>query len=255
MSEPLLTVTSVRKRFTRVLAVDGLSLEANPGEIVALLGPNGAGKTTLIRMIVGIFRPDEGTIRFARNGASADRPDPASIGYLPEERGLYRDLAVLRTLTYFGVLRGMSRGQAESRSRDWLRRFDLLDRAAEKLEALSKGNQQKVQLIASIVHSPTLAIWDEPFSGLDPVNQEVVLGMLRDLKAEGATVLLSAHQMELVERVADRAIVIHRGREVASGSMDVLRRGGGGAEERLHDLFLRLVREAGENADGTGASA
>jgi ABC-2 type transport system ATP-binding protein len=149
----------------------------------------------------------------------------------------------------------MSRGQAESRSRDWLRRFYLLYRAAEKLEALSKGNQQKVQLIASIVHSPTLAIWDEPFSGLDPVNQEVVLGMLRDLKAEGATVLLSAHQMELVERVADRAIVIHRGREVASGSMDVLRRGGGGAEERLHDLFLRLVREAGENADGTGASA
>jgi ABC-2 type transport system ATP-binding protein len=203
--------------------VDGLSFSVDRGEIFALIGPNGAGKTTTLRMLLGILRPDRGAVRYALDGVAA-WPPASRLGYLPEERGLFREAPVARTVAYFGVLRGMERGAANAAAAAWLERVGLADRAHERPDALSKGNQQKVQLAAALVHRPAVAILDEPFSGLDPLNQELFLGLLRELRDEGATVVLSAHQMQLVERVADRILVMDRGREALAGTLDDLRR-------------------------------
>jgi ABC-2 type transport system ATP-binding protein len=223
MSEPVVRAESVVKQFATVRAVDGLSFAVERGEIFALLGPNGAGKTTMLRMLLGILRPDSGEIRYALDGA-AGWPRPGQLGYLPEERGLFREAPVARTVAYFGVLRGMERGAAQRAASEWLSRVGLAERAHERPDALSKGNQQKVQLAAALVHRPAVAVLDEPFSGLDPLNQELFLGLLRELRDGGATVILSAHQMQLVERVADRILVIDRGRAVLAGTLDELRR-------------------------------
>ena len=221
---PLVEVERVSKSYARVHAVRDLSLAVAPGEIFALLGPNGAGKTSLVRMLVGIMQPDSGTIRFHLDGASGPELPAEAVGYLPEERGLFRDTPVLRTLTYFGVLRGMRRKDAEGAADGWLTRLELQDRAHDRIDALSKGNQQKVQLVAAILHRPRFAILAEPFSGLDPLNQELVLELLRELVKDGTTVLLSAHQMDLVEQVADRVLLLHRGRAVLSGPLAEVRR-------------------------------
>jgi ABC-2 type transport system ATP-binding protein len=226
MNRNILEVRAVEKEFESVRAVGGLSFEVRAGEIFALLGPNGAGKTTMVRMLTGIIRPDRGTIRYMLAGDRAAPPAPAQLGYLPEDRGLYKELPILRTLCYFGVLRGMTRPEATRAAEQWLARLGLGDRAKDKLEALSKGNQQKVQFIASILHRPAFAILDEPFSGLDPVNQDTFLQLLRELRAEGMTILLSAHQMQLVERIADRILLINRGRDVLQGSLAEIRRNG-----------------------------
>jgi ABC-2 type transport system ATP-binding protein len=221
------TVHDVVKRFETVTAVGGVSFRVRRGEIFALLGPNGAGKTTLVRMLMGILRPDAGTVQYSLSsdaGRAARWPAPADLGYLPEERGFYKDVPVLRALTYFGRLRGMSRTDAENASRRWLERLDLAERAREKLDSLSKGNQQKVQFIAAVVHRPAFAVLDEPFSGLDPLNQEFFLELLRELRSQGTAILLSAHQMQLVERVADRVLLMNRGQEVLSGTLDEIRR-------------------------------
>lgn len=211
----MLQIDRVTKRFGAIAAVTELSLAVAEGEILALLGPNGAGKSTLIRMIVGLIKPDDGVVaRSLGNGR---------IGYLPEERGLYQDMPILRTLTYFGRLHGMSRGAAESEGTEWLKRLGLGDRARDKVKTLSKGNQQKVQFAASILHRPRLAILDEPFSGLDPVNQELFLELVRELRSNGTTVIFSAHQMTLVERLADRVFLMSRGREVLHGTIADLR--------------------------------
>jgi ABC-2 type transport system ATP-binding protein len=230
---PLLEVEQVRKSFGDIHAVDGVTLRARPGEVLALLGPNGAGKTTLLRMIIGMIRPDAGTIRYRLGddgpggpaaAASTATLDPALVGYLPEERGLYQDVPVRRVLLYFAALRGMRRQDARGEAGRWLERVGLLDRAGEELRALSKGNQQKVQFISAIIHRPRLVVLDEPFSGLDPLNQEFFLELIRELRAAGAAVLLSAHQMQLVERLADRILLIRHGRPAAEGSVAELRR-------------------------------
>jgi ABC-2 type transport system ATP-binding protein len=223
MSEPALRADSVVKQFASVRAVDGLSFAVERGQIFALLGPNGAGKTTTLRMLLGILRPDSGEIRYALDGVVA-WPPASRLGYLPEERGLFREAPVARTVAYFGILRGMDRGAANVAAAAWLKRLGLADRAHERPDALSKGNQQKVQLAAALVHRPSVAILDEPFSGLDPLNQELFLDLLRELRNEGAAVVLSAHQMQLVERVADRILVMDHGREALSGTLDDLRR-------------------------------
>jgi ABC-2 type transport system ATP-binding protein len=223
MSREILLVDAVEKEFDRVKAVDGLSFDVRAGEIFALLGPNGAGKTTTVRMLTGIIRPDRGAIRYTLTGERAATPAPSQLGYLPEERGLYKDQPILRTLAYFGVQRGMNRSDAARAAGQWLERLGLRDRAQDKLDALSKGNQQKVQFIASILHQPSFAVLDEPFSGLDPVNQDAFLDLIRELRANGMTVLLSAHQMQLVERIADRILLIDRGREVLKGSLQEIR--------------------------------
>ncbi len=223
MSREILCVDAVEKEFDRVKAVDGLTFDVRAGEIFALLGPNGAGKTTTVRMLIGIIRPDRGTIRYTLTGERAAAPAPSRLGYLPEERGLYKDQPIMRTLTYFGVQRGMNRPDAARAAGEWLERLGLRDRAQDKLDVLSKGNQQKVQFIASILHRPSFAILDEPFSGLDPLNQDVFLDLIRELRADGMTVLLSAHQMQLVERIADRILLIDHGRETLSGSLQEIR--------------------------------
>jgi ABC-2 type transport system ATP-binding protein len=218
----MITIRDVRKRFATVQAVDGVSLTVARGEIFALLGPNGAGKTTLLRMLLGLILPDSGSIEFAGSGAAG--PDPREIGYLPEDRGLYQDVEVLDTLTYFGALRGMDRRVARAAAESWLERMDLQERGREPLKSLSKGNQQKIQFISAILHRPALAVLDEPFSGLDPLNQDLFLTLIRELRDGGATVVLSAHQMQLVERVADRIVVLNRGQAVLSGTLAEVRR-------------------------------
>jgi ABC-2 type transport system ATP-binding protein len=218
MNKIILKVDSIYKGFEKQIAVDQLSFDVMRGEVFALLGPNGAGKTTTIRMLLGIIQPDAGTVSFSLgNGEST--PRPSQIGYLPEERGLYRDIPVLKTLTYMGILRGLDRRDAESQGRSWLERVELADRASDKLETLSKGNQQKVQFISAILHRPVFAILDEPFSGLDPINQDFFIEIIRNLREKGTTILLCAHQMELVERLADRVLLLNRGREILSGTL------------------------------------
>jgi ABC-2 type transport system ATP-binding protein len=210
--------------YANVRAVAGVSFAVRKGEIFALLGPNGAGKTSLVRMLLGILRQDGGDIEYCIRGAVPAWPDSADLGYLPEDRGLYKDIPVLRTLVYFGVLRGMRRSAAKAAALKWLDRMGLGDRAGVKLDALSKGNQQKIQFISAILHRPAFAVLDEPFSGLDPLNQESFAGLIRELRDEGMTVLLSAHQMQLVEKLADRVLLMNHGREVLSGTVDEMRR-------------------------------
>ncbi|MEZ4587407.1 MAG: ATP-binding cassette domain-containing protein, partial [Gemmatimonadales bacterium] len=219
---PLLRLDGITKSFGERPVVDRLSFDVRPGEIFALLGPNGAGKTTVVRMLLGIIAPDEGRIESSLDGATSGRLPPARTGYLPEDRGLYREIPVLRTLVYFGQLRGLGHDEARRRALEWLERMGLLDRVDERLDALSKGNQQRVQLIAALLHRPTLAVLDEPFSGLDPLSQEFFLDLVREIRDAGTTILLSAHQMDLVERVADRVLLINRGREILNGSIGEL---------------------------------
>jgi ABC-2 type transport system ATP-binding protein len=239
MNDYILEVTQIEKTFGRVRAVDALSFEVGRGEIFALLGPNGAGKTTTIRMLVGIIRPDAGSIEFRLSPGAPAAPRPDEIGYLPEDRGLYKEIPILRTLVYFGILRGMERAAATRAAEQWLDRLGLRERAGDKFDALSKGNQQKVQFISAILHKPAFAVLDEPFSGLDPVNQEAFLDLLRELRDAGTTVLLSAHQMQLVERIADRILVVNCGRRVLGGSLGEIR-------ERAslgNRIYLRLEGE------------
>jgi ABC-2 type transport system ATP-binding protein len=220
---PILTVRDVTKTYASVRAVGGVSFAVECGEIFALLGPNGAGKTSLVRMLLGILRPDSGAIEYRVRGDTPAWPAPADLGYLPEDRGLYKDIPVLRTLVYFGVLRGLRRADARRAALAWLDRMGLGDRAADKLDTLSKGNQQKIQFISAVLHKPAFAVLDEPFSGLDPLNQDFFSRLIRELRDDGMTVLLSAHQMQLVEKLADRILLMNRGREVLSGTVDEMR--------------------------------
>lgn len=220
-------VEEVVKRYASVTAVDGVSFVVERGEVFALLGPNGAGKSTVVRMLCGIIAPDEGRLRFDLGSGPRGVADPLRIGYLPEDRGLYADAKVLPMIAYLASLRGMARAEAERRALGWLERFDLLGRERDRVDALSKGNQQKVQLIAALLHEPALAILDEPFSGFDPVNQDVVSRLIRQLRAAGTTVILSAHHMDLVESIADRVLLLHRGREVMGGTLASVRAASG----------------------------
>ena len=219
MHSHILEVSAITKEFERVRAVDELSFHIQRGEIFALLGPNGAGKTTTVRMLLGIIRPDTGVIRFRVKSEDIAPPPPSELGYLPEDRGLYKELPIEKTLIYMGILRRMPREDARRAAHEWLEKVGLKDRARDKLEALSKGNQQKVQFISSILHRPAFVILDEPFSGLDPINQEFFLDVIRQLRDSGTTILLSAHQMNLVERLADRVLLMNRGRAVLQGTV------------------------------------
>lgn len=245
MSVPILQIRDVIKRYATVTAVNGVSLTVRAGERFALLGPNGAGKSSLIRMVLGLTRPDAGGISLAFDGTIGPpgHANAGRIGYLPEERGLYQDVPLLRTLTYFATLRGMTPQAGDAAAREWLDRLGLADRAKEPVKALSKGNQQKVQLASALLHRPSLAILDEPFSGLDPLNQEFLLGLIRDLSNDGTTVLFSAHQMQLVERLADRIAIMQTGRVVLEGTPTQL-------AEAWHagDLLILQVADGGDLA-------
>ncbi len=249
-STPVLSVRGIRKAFKDRVAVDDLSFDVQAGEIFGFLGPNGAGKTTALRMILGITHPDAGTVTF-EGRAQVDR---SRIGYLPEERGLFEDQRVIDTLTYLGELRGMRARDSRKAGLSWLDRLGLADRAKSKLNELSKGMQQKVQFAAAVLHAPTLAVLDEPFSGLDPLNQELFLDIVRELRDRGTTVLFSAHQLNLVERLCDRFLLIARGREVITGSLDTMRRTiTGGASETL--VLELAARNGGPAPDAAAAHA
>ncbi len=216
----VLAVEAISKQFGDLQAVDAISFEVHPGEIFGFLGPNGAGKTTTLRMIMGITRPDSGRVLFH----GRDEVDRGGIGYLPEERGLYEDARLVDVLVYLGTLRGMSRSDAHREAMRWIQRMGLGDRYKHKVSALSKGNQQKIQFAGAVLHRPELAALDEPFAGLDPLNQELFLDLIRELKEQGTAVLLSAHQLDLVERLCDRFFLISNGRRLLAGTLSELRR-------------------------------
>lgn len=209
----------IEKSYSTVKAVNRISFDVQSGQIFALLGPNGAGKSSLIRMLVGLTRPDAGQIRIEYKGEQLSALPKRCYGYLPEDRGLYLDKTVRQNLTYIGKLRGMAAVDISAALVQWCTRLDLLEKMDDTLNKLSKGNQQKVQLISCVLHKPDLLILDEPFSGLDPVNQEHVLSILTELKQSGTTVILSAHQMALIERLADQMLLLNKGELVAQGSL------------------------------------
>jgi len=215
----VLSVRDVVKTFGPVRAVDGISFTVQRGTITGLLGRNGAGKTTTIRMITGVFFPDAGSIEWL--GSERDARD--RIGYLPEERGLYRQMKVKEHLLFLAEIKGCRGSSVAPSAERWLKRFELWDKRDAKVEELSKGNQQKVQLIGTLLHDPDLIILDEPQSGLDPVNMLLVRDLLRELKEEGRTILLSTHMMAEAERMADDIILIHKGKIVLSGGLDEVR--------------------------------
>ncbi|RMH42466.1 MAG: ATP-binding cassette domain-containing protein [Deltaproteobacteria bacterium] len=218
-----LRLRAVTKRFGDVTAVSGLSLDVPAGSIYGILGPNGAGKTTTLRMINDIVRPDEGTIELF--GALAPGRDAARrIGYLPEERGLYPKMRVDETLAFFGQLRGLSRADAVRRGDAWLDRLDLSDWRSAKVQELSKGMQQKIQFITAVLHEPELLILDEPWSGLDPINAEVLRSIVAEQKQRGCTILFSTHLMEQAEQIVDDVCIIARGNKVVDGPLGQIKR-------------------------------
>jgi len=208
----------VVKSYDGLRAVDEISFAIPSGSIYGLLGPNGAGKTTTIRMMMRILLPDTGDIRIF--GDSLDRVDKARIGYLPEERGLYKKMKVTELLTFFGEIKRMERGTARRRASEWLERLDLSAFAERKAEDLSKGMQQKLQFIATVLHEPDLLILDEPFSGLDPVNTNLLKDIILEYHHKGHTVVFSTHMMEQVEKLCESICLIDKGRIVVSGTLE-----------------------------------
>ena len=203
----MLQISDLSKSYNRKPALDAVSLTISKGEIYGLLGPNGAGKTTLIRIVNQIIAPDSGIIRF--DGQLMNSEHLRQIGYLPEERGLYKNMYVLDHLVFLGKLRGLSAAEALRNSNYWLEKLSISEWSKKKIETLSKGMAQKIQFIAALIHDPQFLILDEPLSGFDPVNVELILKELKELKANGKTILLSTHNMRSVEEICDRATLIH----------------------------------------------
>ncbi|HRS52991.1 MAG TPA: ATP-binding cassette domain-containing protein [Candidatus Marinimicrobia bacterium] len=213
----MLQLKQVKKVFNKTVAVDNLDLSIPTGSIFGLLGPNGAGKTTTIRMIMNIIQPDEGEILY--NGNHLERSDLLKVGYLPEERGLYQKMKLKETVVYLARLKGLSLAEANQCVDEYLRRFDLSVYSHRRIQELSKGNQQKVQFIVSVIHKPELLILDEPFAGLDPVNQLLLKEIIAELQGRGATVIFSTHQMEQVEKLCDRICLINKGKPILNGDL------------------------------------
>jgi ABC-2 type transport system ATP-binding protein len=221
MSASVLRLEDVTKRFGDLTAVDGLSFSVPEGAVFGFLGGNGAGKTTSLRMALDIIRPTSGRIEVM--GAPPSRENAAAIGFLPEERGLYRLMSVLDTIVYFGRLKRMDAGAARKAAMDLLVRLGLEDRAKTPVGKLSKGLAQKVQLATALVNAPRLILLDEPFSGLDPVNQGLLEDVIRDASRAGSTVVFSTHVMQHAERLCDRLLLLARGRKVFEGTQDEAR--------------------------------
>ena len=217
MPDIALELTGVTKRFGDFTAVDNLSLTLERGKILGFLGPNGAGKTTTLRMMLGIYKPDTGRARLLGSSVSRVRE---RIGYLPEERGLYKRMRAESAIAYIATLKGIKRSEALKRARELLEHFGLGPFAKVRIEGLSKGMSQKVQLLAAIAHNPDFAILDEPFSGLDPVNQSDLANFLRALARNGKTILFSTHTMEHAERLSDQLVIMSRGRKVFDGTLN-----------------------------------
>jgi ABC-2 type transport system ATP-binding protein len=217
----ILEVRNVRKSFDSVRAVDRISFRAQGGRIFGLLGPNGAGKSTTIRMIMNIISPDEGEILF--DGRPIRRADKDRIGYLPEERGLYRKMVINDALLYFASLKNLARGEAQKRADRWLERFELAEWKRRKVGELSKGMSQKLQFIVAVLHDPEILVLDEPFAGLDPVGTESLREAVMELGRRGGTILLSTHIIDQAEKMCGEILIIDHGREVLAGPVDALK--------------------------------
>jgi len=220
-----LKIEHVTKKFGDFMAVNDLSMTVEKGSMYGFLGANGAGKTTIFRMILGLLDATEGAITW--DGKPITYASSKHIGYLPEERGLYPKMKVADQLVYLGQLRGMKKNEAKFAASKWLERFEVLHYAHKKVEELSKGNQQKIQVIASIIHKPSLIILDEPFSGLDPINVEMLKKAILDIQKEGATIVFSSHRMDHVEELCEQLCILHHGEALVSGTLSEVKRGFG----------------------------
>lgn len=240
----VLSLNNVTKRFGNFTAVDNLSISIPEKQMFGFLGGNGAGKTTTFRMILGLLDPSGGTITW--NGKKIDYSTSPEIGYLPEERGLYPKMKVNDQIIYLARLRGMDKKEAEKELDYWLKRFNVPQNKTKKVEELSKGNQQKIQLIASIIHKPKLLILDEPFSGLDPVNVELLKDAVAEIKENGTTIVFSSHRMEHVEELCENLCIMHKGTPVVHGGLKEIKRSFGKKNVTIHadfDLsFLEAVK-------------
>ena len=247
---------SVSKRFGQVIAVDDFSLRVPTGCIYGFLGPNGAGKTTIIRMLMSIFYPDAGRVEVL--GQSDPLAVKDRLGYLPEEKGLYKKMKVGELVAYFGRLKGLDGRQANERAESLLRRFGLGEWIDRRCEALSKGMGQKVQLLVTMIHEPDLVILDEPFTGLDPVNSDVMRDVVLQMKRDGRTVVFSTHIMEQAEQLCDYVVLINKGKKVLDGELSAVRASGGqgvmidydgDGEVLAHLPGVQRVNDAGKQAE------
>jgi len=232
-------VSRIAKSFADKVAVDDLSFSVAPGEMFGLIGPNGAGKTTTIRMMMDIIKPDSGEVTILGEKLSEATKD--RLGYMPEERGLYKKLSVLESIVYLASLKGMDRHSATEKANELLNHTGMLDSKKKKIEELSKGMGQIIQLIVTIVHDPQLVILDEPFAGLDPVNTELLKEMFADLRDQGKAVILSTHQMNQVEELCDRILMINNGKSVLYGNLSEIK-----ARYRGNSVRLDFKGELGE---------
>ncbi|MBT3217113.1 MAG: ATP-binding cassette domain-containing protein [Candidatus Marinimicrobia bacterium] len=217
----MIKIQNIHKQYDKVTAVDHVSFSVETGDIFGLLGPNGAGKTTIIRMLMSIIEPDSGTIHL--DGTPMLEVSRKLLGYLPEERGLYPNQKLLETLMYLGSLKGVPKDQLKQDTMAWLKRFDLAQNTHRKIQELSKGNQQKVQFIMALIQKPKFVILDEPFTGLDPLNQLLLKDIIEEQKQEGVTFIFSTHQMEQVERLCTNICLINRGKVLINGSLEDVR--------------------------------
>jgi ABC-2 type transport system ATP-binding protein len=238
-----LVVDSIAKRFGEIVALDGVSFTAEPGRIFGLLGANGAGKTTAMRIVLDILRADAGTVTW--NGQSNTEVPRRTWGYLPEERGLYLQMKVIDVLRFFARLYGVPGTQATAETEDWLERFRIPDYRDRKVQELSKGNQQKIQFIAAILHDPDVLIMDEPFSGLDPVNVQLLKEAFLEMRSRGKALIFSTHQMETVEELCESIVIIDRGRVVVGGHVRDVKRAMG-------RQVVRLATDGTDGTDGLG---
>ncbi len=239
----MLEIIDLAKRYGRVVALDGATFSAAPGRIVGFLGPNGAGKTTTMRCVFGLARPDSGEVRW--KGARVDRETRLRFGYMPEQRGLYPRMRVGEQLSYFAQQHGMAGRAANDATHRWLDRLGLADRSKSKLEELSHGNQQRIQLATALVHDPELLVLDEPFSGLDPLGTATMTDVIRERVAAGVGVVFSSHQLDLVEDICEDVVIIARGRIVAAGPIEELKSASG----RRH-LEVEIAGSDGAWIDG-----
>ena len=222
----MLEVNNLVKEFQKTTAVDNISFKVEPGKIFGLLGPNGAGKTTILRTVLNIIKPTSGKVLFNNQMITADFLN--HIGYLPEERGLYRKSKVIDVILYFAELKNMSRTEAVKQADSWLKRLDIFHYRNNKIDELSKGNQQKIQFIMSVIHNPQLLIFDEPFTGFDPINQQEIRELIFSFVSEGKIIILSTHQMETAEKLCTDIFLLNKGKEVTSGKLSHIKKEFGG---------------------------
>jgi ABC-2 type transport system ATP-binding protein len=252
-----ISIENVSKSYDSVNAVSGVNLRVRQGAVLGLLGPNGAGKTTTIRMVMNILVPDEGVILVLGKPVSDETRD--SIGYLPEERGLYPRMKVRALIIFLAALHGLSEAEADRRAREWLDRFELGEWSEKKMVDLSKGMQQKVQFITSVIHRPPIVILDEPFSGLDPVNAATIKDVMLEMRDQGSTVILSSHRMEQVEKMCDSICLINHGRSVLDGDLRAIKQSYGKNTVHIEftgsDAFLNHPSVASVNRFASGVEA